>query len=244
VGTIFLPEVGLNHDGSLAIALAYVRQLAADGASVVKFQCHLPEFEPWQVWRPSTSVVVTQGRDRLDYLAETAFSQDQWRTIRDECHRLGLRFACSVFCAEGVDYLDGIVDLWKIPHPLVMNAAIHEAIGGRPVLVSTRREDALAASRLWGPTATMLICDGAYPSSLELIRDLIRHEMEFQPSRGLSYHYPSAKPLSWAVMAGLPYVEAHVIFSRQTPVPDAPWSLEPDQWRAAIQATKVGEEAA
>ncbi len=254
MSTVFIPEVGLSHDGSLSIALAYIRQLAADGASIVKFQCHLPEFEPWQQWRPGTPADVTQGRDRLDYLAETAFSQDQWARIRDECHRVGVKFACSVFCPEAVDYLGDLPDVWKVPHTKATDPVLAEALRDSPrlMMVSTNPDDFAAALALYdGELTVYLFCDGQYPatplSTAKTIHGAVKQALATRVIIGASLH---SVP-SWAVTAigmacfhQLPYVEAHVIFSRLTPVPDAPWSLEPDQWRAAIQATRALESEA
>ena len=117
-------ELGLTHHGSLERAIQLTHQVAKAGAHTLKVQAHhVAEGDETEVGR--------DGHPRGDLWARTAFSREQWATLCDAAHALGLQVVASVFCVEAIDLVAGLVDGWKVPSGQVVNGPLWDALGKR-----------------------------------------------------------------------------------------------------------------
>ena len=78
--TEVIVEIGNSHEGSLGIAKCFIDMAKATGASVVKFQMHIAEFESSDLdeFRVRFS---DQDKTRIDYWNRVAFTPEQWQFI-------------------------------------------------------------------------------------------------------------------------------------------------------------------
>ncbi len=77
---------------------------------------------------------------RYSYFERTAFSDDEWRSLRARCEERGVEFVCSPFSVEAVDRLEAIgVDRYKLGSGEVTNVPLLERLAetGKPVLLSS-----------------------------------------------------------------------------------------------------------
>src|SRR5688572_18015509 len=96
-----IAEVALAHDGSLGAAHAYIAAAADCGADAVKFQTHIAaaESSPDEQFRVK---VFPQDATRYAYWERTAFTEDQWRGLKENAESRGLEFLSSPFSGEAV----------------------------------------------------------------------------------------------------------------------------------------------
>src|SRR5205809_5940629 len=98
-------EAGMNHDGSFGNAVRMVEVAAEAGVDAVKFQLHDAAAEST---RDAPSPPYFQHESRWEYFQRTAFTDDQWRTLREACDRAGIDFVCAPFSLEALERLERI----------------------------------------------------------------------------------------------------------------------------------------
>ena len=98
---LIIAEVGLAHDGSLGAAYAYIDAAAEAGADAVKFQTHIAEAEssPQEQFRVK---VFPQDKTRYEYWERTAFTVEQWRSLKDYAEKKNLIFLSTPFSNAAV----------------------------------------------------------------------------------------------------------------------------------------------
>src|SRR5919204_6585054 len=130
-------EAGMNHDGSLGNAIRLVEVAARAGADAVKFQLHDAAAE---TTRDAPAPPYFRHESRWEYFERTAFSDEQWRTLKGACDAAGIEFLCSAFSLEALERLERLgVSRHKVPSREVTNLALVREAGptGKPVLLSS-----------------------------------------------------------------------------------------------------------
>jgi N-acetylneuraminate synthase len=168
---------------------------------------------------------------------------------------LGLDFFSTPFDSTAVEFLESLnVPAHKIASfelvdlPLIRRVAAT----GKPLIMSTGMAtaeeigEALAVARQAGANQIALLkCTSAYPAPpeemhLATLQDMSRR---FDVPVGLSDHTLGTTVPVVAVALGACIVEKHFTLSRQSPGPDSAFSLEPDEFRAMVEAIRVTERA-
>jgi N-acetylneuraminate synthase len=141
MNTQVIAEAGVNHNGSLELALALVDAAAAAGADVVKFQT----FDPEQLVSARAPKAEYQKRNdahasQLAMLEGLKLSQAQHDAIVSHCRSRGIRFMSTPF-DEGSLRLLARYDMpaVKIPSGEIVNARLLLAAArtGKPLILST-----------------------------------------------------------------------------------------------------------
>jgi N-acetylneuraminate synthase/N,N'-diacetyllegionaminate synthase len=235
-----IAEIGLNHDGDPARALALVDAAAGAGASAVKLQS----------LRAETLVAppATAGDAALAHVAAPSLREIFARYELDEAahgavaaqaRARGVAFISSPFDEAAVDMLVRLdADALKIAsgdithHRLIARAAAT----GRPLILSTGLSTldevaaAVTCAREGGARALALLhCVSAYPTpadqqNLAALRTLAT---VFGLPVGLSDHTIDGAGLAAAVALGACIYERHVKASESDPVIDAAVSSSP-----------------
>ncbi len=104
-----IAEAGMNHDGSVGNAIRMAEVAAECGADAVKFQLHDADAETLP---DAPAPPYFAGESRWDYFRRTAFTDEQWATLKDACERAGIEFLCSAFSLEALERLErlGLAD--------------------------------------------------------------------------------------------------------------------------------------
>lgn len=223
-----IAEIGQAHEGSEAEAMCYIDAMAHAGVWAVKFQHHLPRYDPVQDFRGGVELLRPEVT-RREYWERTLFQPLQWRYLRDYAAKLGLAFGMAVSVPESITNLSGLTpDFWKLPHHVVRNdqlrAVMHRQSG---MMIASAHPDVV-------PEADVnLFCTQAYPASMgELPASLEQYN-------GLSSHIPDVAAGLWAAMQGAEYFECHVIrVCQYSRCPDAESSLEFAEVRELVRLCK------
>lgn len=245
---LIVAEVGMAHDGSLALAHAYIDAVAAAGADAVKFQCHIAEAEstpaePWRV-RPRWP----QDASRYEYWRRTAFSAHWWAGLKDHAAQDGLIFLCSPFSFWAVKLLNLLVPVWKVPSGEITNEAMLREIEatGKPVILSTGMATEVEIHRAWTrfPRCAVLQCTSAYPCPPEQIGLGQLQDLRVFPGPvGLSDHSGTIYAGLAAALLGCDILEVHVKLSPHDQGFDASSSITVEQLRMLVEGVRFIERA-
>jgi N,N'-diacetyllegionaminate synthase len=248
----FIAEAGVNHNGSLDLALRLVGEAARAGADAVKFQSFKAER------------LVTRSARKAEYQRRTTGGEDtQFEMLRrleldDEAHgallaacgEAGITFLSSPFDEQSADLLDELgVPAFKLPsgeltnHPLLR----HIAAKGKPIILSTGmatlaevREAVDVIRAAGGGELSLLHCVTEYPAPFDQVnlRAMLTLRDEFGLPVGYSDHTPGAEVAIAAVALGATIIEKHFTLSRDLPGPDHAASLEPRELAAVVEAVR------
>ena len=234
-------EVGQAHDGSYALAHAYIDAIADAGADAVKFQCHIAvaESTPDEAWRVEPKW--KQDASRYSYWHRMEFTPPQWRELRNHAHGRALGFIVSPFSVEAVAMLSPLVDAWKVASGEVTHTELLDALwtDGRPVILSsgmsTEGETAAALHVLsgWVPTI-VLDCVSVYPCQPELMGPPVWD--------GLSDHSGTIWPAIAYVSRGTcQMLEVHVTLARGTGLLDESSSITVQELAQLVRGVRFVE---
>ncbi len=173
--------------------------------------------------------------------------------LKEIANRTGLDLFSTPFDPSSVEFLEQMqVPAFKIASfELVDIPLIKLAAGkGKPLIVSTGMgtlaeiEEAVAAIENEGRGGFALLkCTSAYPASpdemnLRTIPDLME---KFNVPVGLSDHTTGIAVPAAAVALGACIVEKHLTLSRENAGPDAPFSLEPEEFGEMVRTIRAVE---
>lgn len=143
MGTYIIAEAGVNHNGSLDLALRLVDVAASAGADAVKFQTFRADLlstrdaPKAEYQRQTTASQETQ----YDMLRRLELSLEDHLALAEHCRSQGIDFLSSPFDQGSVDLLVGPLGLKriKIPSGEIVNGPLllHVARSGADIILST-----------------------------------------------------------------------------------------------------------
>jgi len=256
--TYVVAELSANHGGRFDDAVSLVRAAKEAGADAVKLQTYTPDTITIDSDRPEFLIAggsPWDGRRLHDLYAQAYMPWDWQPKLKALADDLGIHLFSTPFDPTAVDFLEAmkvpaykIASLELVDIPLVRRVALT----GKPVLMSTGAstfveiEEAVVAVRATGNRALALLkCTSAYPAPPdEMNLATIPHlSAEFDVPVGLSDHTLSITVPVAAVALGACIVEKHLTLSRSAHSPDSAFSLEPDEFRAMVDAVHEAEAA-
>jgi N,N'-diacetyllegionaminate synthase len=238
-----IAEIGSVHDGSFGNAVKLVEAAAACGATAVKFQTHVADAETLPD-APMPSYF--RGEPRLEYFRRTAFSPEQWRTLKTVAESCGVMFLSSPFALEAVDILERIgVEAYKVPSGEVTNIPLLERIAatGKSILLSSgmstwsELDRAVEVCHVGGPV-TVMQCTSAYPTTPDRVGLNVLGELKsrYNLPVGYSDHTMGNTAAIAAAALGATVIEKHFAFSRLMYGSDARHSSEPEEFAELAKA--------
>ena len=138
-----IAEAGVNHDGSLAMAIRLAEEAAAAGVDAVKFQTFraerlLTSRAPKAAYQLRTT---DAGESQYDMIRRLELDASAHHALRDRCNELGIDFLSTPFDAESLRFLDRELDLprLKIGSGEITNAPLllQAAVTGKRLILST-----------------------------------------------------------------------------------------------------------
>ena len=251
-------ELSANHGQDFDQAVALVRAMHEAGADAVKVQTYTADSLTIDS-RKAPFVVgggtLWDGRTLYELYQEASMPWEWQPKLQQLAQELGLDFFSTPFDEAAVHFLEKmdvpahkIASFELIDLPLLRQVAAT----GKPVIMSTGMAtveeigEALETLRAAnsGPVA-LLKCTSAYPAPvsemhLRTIPDMARR---FAVPIGLSDHTPGHTAAVVAVALGACIVEKHFTLSRAQPGPDSAFSMEPQEFRAMVDAIRDAEQA-
>ncbi len=232
---LVVPEIGINHVGSMEKARRMVRDAAGAGAEIVKFQTHIPAAE----MVPNDVVPGNETRSIWDIISEAVLREEDERALKAEAEELGMAFLSTPFSREAADQLEALgVAAYKIGSGECSNLPLldHIAGFGKPMIVSTGMHDTpglrptVDLLRSHGVPFALLHCTSVYPTPPSLVRlGAIAELREAFPDAviGLSDHTLNNYTCLAAVALGASILERHFTSDTSWPGPDIEVSMDP-----------------
>jgi N,N'-diacetyllegionaminate synthase len=246
-------EVGLAHDGSLGNAHAFIDAAAGTGADAIKFQTHVATAEGTR--EESFRVnVFPQDATRADYWQRTAFTPEQWESLKQHAENRRLQFLSTPFSQEAVVLLRQLqVKAWKVGSGEANNPFLLEAVaaGHEPVLLSTGMSyisEVDAAVQFFvdrNVPLALLQCTNRYPCPPEYLglNVLSEYRARYDVPVGFSDHSGEIAPGLAAVTLGANVLEVHVTWHKNAFGPDVDASLTFDSLRELVKGVRMIEQA-
>ena len=253
-----IAELSANHQQKYDTAARTVEAAKAAGADAIKLQTYTPD--TMTIDSDSEYFQIRQGTiwdgKTLYELYQEAYTPWEWQPkLKGLANDLGLIFFSTPFDKSAVDYLEYIgVPAYKVASFEITDIPLIEYIASKqkPVIFSTGIallgdiEEALQACRQKGNDHIALLkCTSAYPApfedaNLRIIADMAER---FKTLVGLSDHTIGISVPIAAVALGAQIIEKHFTLDRASGGPDAPFSLEPDEFKGMVSAIRKVEKA-
>jgi N-acetylneuraminate synthase len=248
-----IAEIGINHNGDLAIAKKMIDAAVHAGADAVKFQKRTPEVctppEQQKQMRDTPWGYITY----LDYRYKVELGHDAYREIDRYCKRLGIDWFVSVWDEPSVDFMEQFdTPAYKIPSASLTDHNLLRCVRqtGKPLIVSTgmstmdeihRGMDVVGLENLViMHTTSAYPCD---PDELNLrMIETLRHEFPDTPI-GYSGHEVGLVPSAVAVALGACVVERHFTLDRAMWGGDQAASVEPGGFEKLVKYIRVTEQS-
>lgn len=253
-----IAELSGNHNQDFGEAVRIVEAAKEAGADAVKLQTYTPDTITIASDREYFRIgggTLWDGRNLHDLYSQ-AYTPWEWQPkLKRVANDLGLDLLSSAFDDTAVDFLEkmGVPAHKLASFELVDIQLIQKMAGtGKPLIMSTGMasleevEEAVQTARRAGATQIALLkCTSAYPAPPEEmnLRTIPELAKRFDVPVGLSDHTMGITAPVAAVAVGACIIEKHLTLSRSTPGPDSAFSLEPQEFKAMVEAVRTGEKA-
>ena len=256
--TYVVAELSANHNHNFDQAVRIIQASKQAGADAVKLQTYTPDTMTIASEREEFRIsggTIWDGRNLHDLYAE-AFTPWEWQPrLKEVAEDLGMDLFSSAFDLTAVDFLEEMgVPAHKVASFELVDIPLIQRMArtGKPLIMSTGMatveeiEEALCRAREAGATQIALLkCTSAYPAPVEEMNLLTIPEMtrRFAVPVGLSDHTMGIAAPVAAVALGACIIEKHLTLSRSIPGPDSAFSLEPQEFKAMVDAVRTAEKA-
>jgi pseudaminic acid synthase len=257
-GTFVVAELSANHNGRFDVALATIKAAKQSGADAVKVQTYTPdtmtidcENEHFQIKQGTIWDGTTLYR-----LYQQAYTPWDWQPrLKEFAEEIGLLFFSTPFDVTAVDFLEKMaVPIYKIASFEITDIPLIEYVASKrkPLIISTGiatladiEEAVTACKRAGNDNIALLKCTSAYPAPIEEANLLTIPNMRetFNVPVGLSDHTLGTSVALAAVALGARIVEKHFILDRGMGGPDAPFSMEPAEFKQMVESIRTVEQA-
>jgi pseudaminic acid synthase len=253
-----IAELSANHNQAFDQAIQLISAAKEAGADAIKLQTYTPDTitidcdnEYFRIGKGT----IWEGRTLYDLYKEAYTPWDWQPKLKEISNDLGMDLFSSPFDKTAVDFLEKMdVPAYKIASFELVDIPLIQYVAktGKPIIMSTGMatlaeiDEAVTTAREAGcKELALLKCTSAYPADpAEMNLRTIPHLAEaFGVSVGLSDHTLGIAVPVAAVALGACIVEKHFTLSRNTPGPDSAFSLEPQEFKAMVEAIRIAEKA-
>ena len=251
-------ELSANHRQLFDEAVELVKAAKEAGADAVKLQTYTSDTLTIQSDRPEFRIVggtPWDGNTLYDLYQETYMSWEWQPELKKIADDLEIALFSTPNDKTAVDFLEEMgVPAYKVASFEIVDTPLIEYIGskGKPVFIATgmatRSEigEAIRVAGMGGASQVALLkCTSVYPAPPEAmnLRTIPCMAKEFKMPVGLSDHtLGNAVPIA-AVALGACVIEKHLTLSRSIISSDSAFSLEPEEFKAMVEAVRTAEKA-
>jgi sialic acid synthase SpsE/sugar phosphate isomerase/epimerase len=243
--TYIIAEIGVNHNGILALALKLIDIAADAGADAVKFQKRNLGSLYGKKYLENANAGEKTLRYLLPILQQVELPEHDFYEIIEKCNQRNITFLCSAFDIESADFLaDLSVPAYKVASADLTNLPLlaHLIALGKPLILSTgmSRMDEVETTVdfLKGKKAefALLHCNSTYPAAFEDINLLFMNQLHrFDVPVGYSGHERGIAVSTVAAAMGACIIERHLTLDRTMDGPDHAASLEPQGFQKMVR---------
>lgn len=252
-----IAEAGVNHNGSLGLALQLCDEAKDAGVDAVKFQ----------TWK--TELIISKNTEMADYqkknlgnddsqydmLKKLELSYDNFRLVKEHCDKIGIQFLSTADETESLDFLCELgMPFIKLGSGEITNIPYlrYCAKKNMPMIISTgmcNLSDVATAfdvlTEAGAKDITVLHCTTNYPCPMDevnlnamlTIKDALKCKV------GYSDHTMGIEIPVAAVAIGAEVIEKHFTLDRNMEGPDHKASLDPKELKDMVQKIRNVEMA-
>jgi len=256
--TYIVAELSANHNQSFDQAVRIIHAAKDAGADAVKLQTYTADTITLRSNKECSRIsggTLWDGRTLHD-LYQEAFTPWEWQPkLKEIADELGMHLFSSAFDDSAVDFLEQMnVPAHKVASFELVDIGLIQKMArtGKPLIMSTGMasaeeiSEAVEAARGAGATQIALLkCTSAYPALPEEANLLTIPELarRFHCPVGLSDHTMGIAVPVVAVALGACIIEKHLCLRRADGGPDGAFSLEPEEFKAMVEAVRTAEKA-
>lgn len=269
--TFIIAEAGVNHNGSLEMALQLIDVAAAAGADAVKFQTFRTERLVTETAPKAVYQIKNTGNDESQWamLKKLELAADDHRELIAYAQGKNILFMSTPFDEASASMLDALgMAVFKVGSGEITNKPLlqHIARKNKPMIISTGMSylEEVAKAIRWieearkqaeemtpRPAARfpypliLLHCVTNYPVLAEEVNLLAMRTMReaFHLPVGYSDHTMGIEMPIAAVAMGAVVIEKHLTLSKGMAGPDHKASLEPQEFASLVRAVRNVEMA-
>jgi N-acetylneuraminate synthase len=219
-----IAEIGINHNGSMALAKKLIDGAVFAGCDAVKFQKRTPELcvprDQWDLERDTP-----WGRiSYIKYRHKIEFGFSEFEEIDLYCKYKGIDWFVSAWDEESVDFIDQFNPLvYKIASASLTDLGLLDKLRstGKPLILSTGMstiEEVEETVEFLGKENLLLAqSTSSYPCKLEELNLNVIHSYKSKYPEvpvGYSGHETGLAPTLAAVAMGATFVERHITLDR------------------------------
>lgn len=250
--TFIIAEIGINHNGDLAVARRLIDVAVMAGCDAVKFQKRTPEKavppEYQNVMRETPWGIISY----LEYRRKVEFGYDEYNEIDRYCRDKGILWFASCWDEDSVDFIEQFSPpCYKIASASLTDIQLLNKIRskGRPIILSTGmstfEEIEQGVSTLGQENLAIAHSTSTYPCppgelNLSMIKTLQKH---FNCPVGYSGHEVGLQTTLAAITLGAAFVERHITLDRAMWGSDQAASVEPWGLMRLVRDIRVIEQA-
>ncbi len=232
-----IAEIGINHNGSLDVALKLMEEAAKAGFDAVKFQKRSPEIctprDQWDIMRDTP-----WGRMRyIDYRHKVEFGEAEYAAIDKFAKEHHISWFASCWDEPSVDFLQQFdVALYKAASASLTDIDLlkKKKATGKPLIISTgmstMEEITGAVNQIGTDNLLLAHATSAYPCAVNELNLRMIHTLQgLYPEVPIGYsgHETGLATTLAAVALGACFVERHVTLDRAMWGSDQAASVEP-----------------
>lgn len=246
---LVIAEIGINHEGSLAVAKEMVNAAKAAGVEVVKHQTHIVDDEMSSAAKNTIPGNATVSI--YEIMRRCSLNEEDELELKNYVERLGMIFISTPFSRAAAERLHA----WNVPaykigsgecsnYPLLE----HIASFGKPIILSTGMNTiasitkAVAVFKKHRVPYALLHTTNLYPTPDNLVRLGAMTEIQNafpEAVVGLSDHTLSNHACFGAVALGASVLERHFTDSMNRPGPDIVCSMDVKACSELIEGAKI-----
>ncbi len=253
-----IAEMSANHNHSFDEAVRILHAAKESGADAIKLQTYTPDTitinannEYFQIGKGS----IWEGRNLYDLYGE-AYTPWEWQPdLKKIADQIGIDIFSSPFDHTAIEFLEKMgVPAYKIASFEIVDLPLIRKVAetGKPVIMSTGmatlseiEEAVITFHKAGGNQLALLKCTSAYPAPPDEmnLRTIPHLAAAFNVPTGLSDHTLGIAVPVAAVALGACIIEKHFTLTRSVPGPDSAFSLEPQEFKAMVEAIRMAESA-
>lgn len=245
---LVIPEIGINHEGSLEVAKLMVDAAYRAGAKLIKHQTHVVADE---MAYAAKKVIPGNSTDSIyDIMARCALDEETEYELKRYVEGKGMIFLSTPFSRAAADRLESFGVLgYKIGSGELNNYPLirHIASFRKPMIVSTGMNDIPAIKKAteileeYNVPFALLHTTNLYPTPVKLVRlGAMREMMDAFPGVpiGLSDHTMTNTACIAAMALGASVVERHFTDTKDRQGPDVICSMDESECGQLVTAAK------
>ena len=243
-----IPEIGINHQGSLKVAKEMVDAAYFAGAHLIKHQTHIVGDE---MCVTAKNVIPSNSSNSIyDIITQCSLNEEEEKELKEYAESLGMLFLSTPFSRAAADRLEKFgVAAYKVGSGELNNYPLIEYIAefGKPMIVSTGMNDIASIAKAVNIMERHSVCyalmhtTSLYPTQPEWVRLGAMQELmrEFPDTPvGLSDHTLNNHSCIAAMALGADLVERHFTDSMERKGPDIVCSMDKTACKELLQAAR------